>query len=84
MKNNSCNAAINERFQIECGALHAIVDARTEGSAFRKAMFQAKNITAQNLSVLARFRIVIVGHGNKIFKRSPWMYQDPHELLKTK
>jgi len=82
MNKNKFNASKSERFQIDCGTVHGIVNARTEGSAFRK-LLNDKNKGVDDFGQLARFRVIIVGHGKRIFKRSRWFYQDPWELMRT-
>ena len=83
MKAATCHTADGEVFLIDCGTIHGFVKRRTEGAAFR-ALLHATKKTKQYFGLLARFRIVIIGHGKRIFRRSPWMYQDPLALLKVR
>ncbi len=84
MRQNICNAANDERFQVQCGTVDDIIDQRTEGRAFRCAVELADATQKYaNLARLARFRIIRVGKGKRIYVRSPWFYQEPSALLDT-
>lgn len=68
-------------YQIDCGIVHGYIRARSAGAGFRRLMRQ-NSWTRQSWGELARFRLVTIGHGQRIFSESPWFYQDPAVLMK--
>jgi len=83
MQQNVCNAAKDEMIEVGCGGVRAVVNARTEGEAFRKAM-RAMKKTKEDWGEIARFRVVRIGHGKRKYIQSPWFYQEPFALMQTK
>lgn len=64
-------------FQFNCGPIKGKARGKSAGSAFRKLM-RAQKRGRKDFAPLARFRILL------FYKSSPWFYQDPEFLLRSK